>query len=251
MPVLADVVFAFLLLVAASIFEYVYFWPRFRAAVSEGQPGARRRGYQRGVIGQWLFAAGAMGIWVSHNRPWSDLRLVIPHGWRLALSIVLVAASVALLVLQLWSVLRLPQERRIAARPQLGGVAFLLPHTLNEARWFVLLSMTAGYCEELLYRGYLVWFFAPWLGTVGAMAFVVAIFGVSHAYQGRKGAIRATLAGTVMAAIVLGTGSLIPAMIVHALIDIGGGIVGYLLLRDTPERGGGGRTNGAESSRAA
>ena len=106
-------------------------------------------------------------------------------------------------------------------------------------------------CEELLYRGYLVWFFAPWLGTVGAMAFVVAIFGVSHAYQGRKGAIRATLAGTVMAAIVLGTGSLIPAMIVHALIDIGGGIVGYLLLRDTPERGGGGRTNGTESSRAA
>jgi hypothetical protein len=35
-----------------------------------------------------------------------------------------------------------------------------------------------------------------------------------------------------MAAIVLSTGSLIPAMIVHALIDIGGGTVGYLLLRD-------------------
>ena len=121
----------------------------------------------------------------------------MPHGWRLVLSVVLVAASVALLVVQLWSVLRLPQERRVAARPQLGGVAFLLPHTLLEARWFVLLSMTAGFCEELLYRGYLVWFFAPWLGAVGAMAFIVAIFGVSHAYQGRKGAIRATLASYI------------------------------------------------------
>lgn len=30
-PTLIDVVFAFLLLVVASIFEYVYFWPRFRA----------------------------------------------------------------------------------------------------------------------------------------------------------------------------------------------------------------------------
>jgi len=251
MPVFADVVFAFLLLVAASIFEYVYFWPRFRAAVSEGRPGARLRGYRRGLIGQWLFAAGAIGIWVSYHRPWSALRLVVPHGWRLALSITLIAASVALLVIQLWSVLRLPQERRVAARPRLGGVAFLLPHTLQEAQWFVLLSVTAGYCEELLYRGYLVWFFAPWLGDIGAMAFVVAIFGVSHAYQGRKGAVRATLAGAVMAGIVLGTGSLIPAMIVHALIDIGGGIVGYLLLRDTPERGDGGRSNGTESSRAA
>jgi hypothetical protein len=37
-----------------------------------------------------------------------------------------------------------------------------------------------------------------------------------------------------MAAIVLTCGSLIPAMILHALIDAGGGLVGYLLLRDYP-----------------
>jgi hypothetical protein len=35
-----------------------------------------------------------------------------------------------------------------------------------------------------------------------------------------------------MAIIVMTTGSLIPAMIVHALIDICGGTVGYWLLRD-------------------
>ena len=61
---------------------------------------------------------------------------------------------------------------------------------------------------------------------LGAMIAVVAIFGISHAYQGWKGAVKATIAGAVMAAIVLATGSLIPAMIVHALIDAGGGTVG-------------------------
>jgi membrane protease YdiL (CAAX protease family) len=115
-----------------------------------------------------------------------------------------------------------------------------LPHTARDERWFLALCVTAGFCEELLYRGYLVWFFAPWLGRMGAMAFAVAIFGVSHAYQGRKGAIRATIAGAVMAAIVLATDSLIPAMIVHGLIDVGGGTVGYWLLRDQepPDAGG-------------
>lgn len=233
MPVLADVVFTFLLVVAASIFEYVYFWPRFRAAVAAGRPGARAAAYRRGIAGQWLFAAGAIALWISFDRSWNVLRFVAPHGWRLALSIILVAAAAALLALQLWSVLRLSQERRVAARPQLGAVAFILPHTPGEARWFALLSVTAGFCEELLYRGYLAWFFSPWLGAVGAMAAVVVIFGASHAYQGRKGAVRATLAGVVMAAIVLATGSLFPAMIVHALIDIGGGTVGYLLLRES------------------
>jgi hypothetical protein len=38
-----------------------------------------------------------------------------------------------------------------------------------------------------------------------------------------------------MAALVLVTGSLIPAMIVHALIDIGSGTLGYWLLRDYPD----------------
>jgi membrane protease YdiL (CAAX protease family) len=232
MPDLIDLAFVLLLLVVASVFEYVYFWPRFRADTAADKPGTRLRAYRRAVIGQWLFAIGAIAIWVWNERAWSAMRFSIPHGWGLAAGIAFVAAGVALVGLQLWSVLRLPNARRVAARPRLGGVAFMLPRTMQEEGWFLALSATAGFCEELLYRGYLAWFFAPWLGAAGAMALVVAIFGVSHAYQGRKGALKATIAGGVMAAIVLVTGSLIPAMIVHALIDMSGGTTGYLLLRE-------------------
>ena len=233
MPVFADYVFAFVLLVAASVFEYVYFWPRFRADVAAGKPNARLQAYGRGVLGQWLFAFGALAIWATYGRDWSALRLTTPSGWRLGVGVAFVLAAAALVLLQLWSAARLSAEKRVAARPKIAAVAFLLPHTRREEIWFLGLSVTAGFCEELLYRGYLVWFFAPWLGGAGAMWAVVAIFGVSHAYQGRKGAIRATIAGVVMATIVLTTGSLIPAMIVHALIDVGGGTTGYLLLRET------------------
>ena len=232
MPGLTDWLFTFTLLVIATLYEYAYFWPRFRAAVAAGRADARPTAYRRGIIGQWLFAGTAVLLWWATERPWPALRLAVPHGWRLSFAIGVVLAAIGLLALQLWSVARLPVERRIAARPKMANVAFMLPHTRQEERWFVGLSLTAGYCEELLFRGYLPWVFAPWLGSVGALAAVAIAFGASHFYQGRKGAIRATIAGFVMAAIAWISGSLIPGMIAHALIDIGGGTVGYWLLRE-------------------
>ena len=235
MPSLVDVVLVFVVLIVASVFEYVYFWPRLRADVAAGKPSARVSAYRRGVLGEWTFTVAAIAIWMQFARPWGGIRLGLPHGWRLAVGSVFVIAAVGLVIIQLWSVARLPVERRIAARPKLAKVAFVLPHTQREQRWFLALSVTAGFCEELLYRGYLPWFFAPWLGSIGAMALVVVLFGLGHAYQGRSGAVRATLAGAFMAALVLVTDSLIPAMIVHALIDIGSGTLGYWLLRDYPD----------------
>jgi CAAX protease family protein len=171
--------FVFLLLVVASIYEYVSFWPRFRSAVAAGRTGARTQAYWRIVMGQWLFAVTGLGIWMGHRRPWADLLLTVPRGWRLALAVTLVLAAVALLLLQLWSVARLSPDRRFSARPKLGAVTFMLPHTAAEERCFLALSLTAGFCEELLYRGYLTWFFMPWLGQVGAMSLMVALFGIS------------------------------------------------------------------------
>jgi len=231
MPTVFDLGFA-VLVVIASILEHVYFWPRFRAAVAAERPGARLWAYRRIVIGEWAIALSAVAIWSNYGRSWRAMGLSLPDGWRLGAAVAFVMAALALIVLQLWSVLRLPIARRIAARPQLGSVASMLPRNGAEEGWFIPLSLTAGFCEELIYRGYLVWFFAPWIGYTAAMALAVVLFGLGHVYHGRKGAARATLSGAAMAVITLASGSIIPAMIVHALIDVGSGTVGYLLLRD-------------------
>ena len=235
MPGTIDVVFVFMLVVVASILEHWLFWPQFRKSVAEGEPNARVTGYRRAVIGQWGFVAAMAAIWFSHDRSLTAIRLAPPSAWRIVASVAIVGAMIAFVVLQLRSVKRLSEERRVAVRPRFGNVAFLLPHTRREYLWFLSLSATAGVCEELLYRGYLAWFLTPWLGTAGAFIAVIALFGIGHAYQGTKGAIRATLAGAVMTLIVVATGWLVPAMIVHALVDAGSGSVGYLLLR-APDR---------------
>jgi membrane protease YdiL (CAAX protease family) len=232
MPAPIDVVFVFVLVVVASVFEHLYFWPSFRREIADGRADARVRGYRRVIVGQWAFAATALAIWISYGRSAGALRMTAPSGWRLALSITLVAVMVTLVFLQLRAVHRLSAARREAVRPRLGKVAFLVPHTRNEFRWFIALSATAGVCEELLFRGYLTWFLAPWLGTAGAFAAVVALFGIGHAYQGVKGATRATLAGAALTAIVAATGWLVPAMIVHALADAGSGTMGFWIFRE-------------------
>jgi membrane protease YdiL (CAAX protease family) len=237
MPTLLDFAFLFTLVVLTSIFEYYVFWPRFKAETTAGRPGARVRGYRRTIVGQVGFVAAALAIWWHYRRPAAALRLTSPAGWQLWLGIAFVLLMIAFVAFQLISVSRMPQERRVAARPKLGSVTFILPHTRNEHRWFLALSLTAGVCEELLYRGYVVWALTPWLGVLGAFAAATVVFAVGHAYQGRKGVVRVIFVGAVMGAMVLSTNWLLPAVIVHALVDIGSGTVGYWLLREPDSDG--------------
>ena len=236
MPTLVDYAFVFLFAVLVTLFEGFVYWPRFRASVATGVPGARVRGYRRIIAGEWLFAIACLGIWLGAGRPLAGLRLTTPSGWPLAAGVGIIVVMGLLIAQQRRAVARMDDAQRAALRPKLGELSYLLPHSPDEAAWFTALSVTAGICEELLYRGYLVWVLQPWLGTMGAMAASIVLFGLGHGYQGKKHFVKATLAGAVMGAIVLVTGWLVPAMIVHALIDVGSGAVGYAVLRQPTPR---------------
>src|ERR1051325_7581185 len=123
MPGPMDWLFRFTLLVMATLYEYAYFWPRFRAGVAAGRADARPTAYRRGIIGQWLFAGTALVIWWANARPWPALRLAVPHGWRPAVAIGVVLAAIGLLVPQLWTGPRPPVVHRTAGPAALGGGA--------------------------------------------------------------------------------------------------------------------------------
>jgi membrane protease YdiL (CAAX protease family) len=122
-------------------------------------------------------------------------------------------------------------------RAQLGELAKMLPHSQGELRWFIGASLTAGVCEEFLFRGYLIWAFTPVLGWWGAAVLSLLAFTAGHAYQGRPGALRAAIGGVFFTLLVLATGTLIPAMVLHALIDAGSGVIAWLVLRAEPVNG--------------
>jgi membrane protease YdiL (CAAX protease family) len=230
MPTRLDIGFAIVFAILFEIAHAVYFNPRDRQRVANSVPTARRIFYRRTMIGEWSLALLAVLLWAREGRSWSALGLLPPTDWRLIVGLALVAVTTVLAMRQAASVRRLSDDRLDKLRPKLAGHDLIVPQTLAEYRWFIALALTAGVCEELLYRGFLTWLVAAYLPVVVAIIIVSITFGLGHAYLGRRGIVNAGIVGLVMSTIVLASGWLIPAMVIHTLIDISSAIVGYRVL---------------------
>jgi CAAX protease family protein len=105
-----------------------------------------------------------------------------------------------------------------------ANVAAMLPRTPAEIFVWILLSTSAGICEEFVYRGYLQRQFAALTGsaTVGLVLQAVA-FGGSHGYQGWKQVVSITVLGVLYGVLVQWRQSILPGMASHAWSDIYGG----------------------------
>ncbi|MCU1514078.1 MAG: family intrarane metalloprotease protein [Microbacteriaceae bacterium] len=145
------------------------------------------------------------------GRWFSSLDGTLVAGIALGVAVVLVGGTVLLVYLA-------RNTEDIAA---LGDVAALLPRNRAELRYGGALSLNAGLVEELLFRLALpaLIFGVSGNATVAVVASVV-IFGLLHAYQGVPGVVGTLLIGGLLMAIYLATGSILAAIVAHALIDL-------------------------------
>jgi len=127
----------------------------------------------------------------------------------------------------LWGSLHLlgPLLARLFAGDHAASVSAFLPRTVTEIGAWALLSVSAGFCEELVYRGYLQRQLAAWTGSAAiGVVLQAAIFGASHAYQGVSACLRITLFGLLFGSVALWRRSLRPGMIAHAATDLFAGL---------------------------
>jgi len=98
----------------------------------------------------------------------------------------------------------------------------MTPRTKKEKRWWLPLSLSAGICEEVIFRGTFVFLVAsifPDISVYLVWIIVVALFGLFHLYQGLKGFVVTTLAGTFLTLVYIVSGTLIFVIALHFLID--------------------------------
>lgn len=118
--------------------------------------------------------------------------------------------------------LRSPAVRAKAGRAA-RRLAFILPSSQEERRWWWLVCITAGVCEEIVYRGFLLHYFhfLPFqLSLTVALVGSSVMFGIGHLYQGALGAVQTAVLGFVFGAMFIVTGNLLLPMFVHAVLDL-------------------------------
>jgi len=233
MSVLPDLLYVALFAVVGPLVDYSVFWPAYRR-LSQADPAWARRWLWRTGIGHlWLLVGFGAAIWMASGRSWASFGFTLPVGWRLWTAIALVLLVSAYYLLAAASLAR-SAEARANLLPQLDGVDSVVPRTRSELNWFGGVALSAGFCEEFLFRGYFIWTFTPWLGWWGAAALSHSIFSLAHVYQGWGGVLRSGIFGAFFTLVVAITGSLWPAIALHALVDLAGGVMAWLVLRDSP-----------------
>ena len=145
----------------------------------------------------------------------ASLRDALAGG--LGTSLVL-GAVVGGVLLTVWGVRGARREGGII---MVGDIAALLPRNRPELGWGAALSVNAGIVEEGLFRLALPSLLVIVTGEpVSAFVLAALVFGALHAYQGWVGVLATTVVGLLFTLLYVASGSIVLAMLVHALFDL-------------------------------
>lgn len=230
-------VFDWVLLVylATVIPVFSVVWHRnVRARVDVYGSRARLAGYRWILALEWLLLAITVFGWAVLARSWDGLGLGLSASAGLWVGIGLAVMATVLLFAQ-WMFLRGNTEKLRGLTGQFHSLRAILPHTPREVRWFIGLSVTAGIVEEIIYRGFLLGVLSAALGTGAGILISSAIFGLGHMYQGPVGILKTGAIGLAMAGLTVLSGSVLPAILVHIVLDITSGLIAHRVVNVSAE----------------
>jgi uncharacterized protein len=171
--------------------------------------------YATSIAMEWLMLGF---IWLGLRLRKQRMRILLGENWGgirqilrdLGIGVLFLIASN--LVLSLISHL-------LKAAPN-SAIRSLLPHTPAEIAVYSLLALTAGICEEMIFRGYLQRQFSVFFRSAAAGVVLQGImFGGSHGYQGPKYMLVIVVYGVLFGMLAQSRRSLRPGMFAHFLQD--------------------------------
>jgi membrane protease YdiL (CAAX protease family) len=159
------------------------------------------------------------------GRPHSALFFLLGQRWatvrRAITDITLAASACALIEASEYLFMRLHDGARSTA------VVRILPDGGSERLAWVLVAVSVGFCEEVVYRGYLqVQLTAFTRSATVAVVLQAILFGMAHGEQGLGPALRVSVYGLVLGLLAAWRGSLLPGILCHVAIDLASGLIG-------------------------
>lgn len=185
--------------------------------------------YCTGIAAEWIFFLLTWWGLRGKRVPFSEI-LGFRRGfktWMQDLGIAVVFWIAAVIILAIIS-LSLHFTTHLASAQK--TIQALAPRNSAEILLWIVLSLSAGFCEEFIFRGYFFRQFSSpihriWLGVLLSSL----LFGLGHGYEGAAGMIAITAYGALFCGLALLRNSLRPGMIAHAWHDIFTGILLVLI----------------------
>ncbi len=205
-------------------FHGVLAYGRLRAAGDPIPTRTKLRLYGTIVVMEWALVAATVAVAHRHGLGLRDLGQTFGNP-PLTLAVTLLGL-LGLLALTGFNRRQIRRASREELEATVARARKFVPVGTTQIAAFALVSVTAGICEEILYRGWLVTFLSALVGSVWiGMIAAAVIFGIGHAYQGRQGMIATGLLGALFGSMFVMVKSLVPGQVIHAAIDFVNGIL--------------------------
>lgn len=112
-------------------------------------------------------------------------------------------------------------------------LSYIIPLNLYEYKHYIFLAFTAGICEEIVFRGFLIRYLEVFLTPLSysdILAIVIPglAFAISHLYQGWWSVLKIFIIAILFGCIFYLSGSLLWIVIIHILVDLISGSMGLL-----------------------
>jgi uncharacterized protein len=198
-------------------------WMQSRAGAGTGIADTHR-----GALVVYLAAMGFdwavfFYVWRFTSRNGVCLRELVGGRWSRA-SDVAIDLAIAAPFWVVWS-LTARAVHRFLGPDSAKSIDVLLPETAVEIAVWIAVSLTAGFCEEAVFRGYLQKQLHALTGNAAVAVVGQAVaFGIGHGYQGAKNVVVITFLGILYGVLALWRRSTRPGMLAHAWSDVYAGL---------------------------
>ncbi len=211
--------FLLLIIVGYPVWDYFYL-----KKIKSNQLNKWRM-YGEIVVTQWILVIIFLVYWLLTKHTFSNLFSIKKPLFSLDKDFLLsagVGAGISILMLVFMISFSKNTREKISEKLSDESIQFLLPSNFKERLFFLLIAVTAGVCEEIIFRGVMFHYFnhLPFHLSIVAIGIISSLlFGIVHLYQGWKGVLFTSYLGGIMFFLFVGTGSLWVPIALHFIID--------------------------------
>jgi membrane protease YdiL (CAAX protease family) len=209
----------FLLLALFAVTVIGYFSVHRRGAVHQPH---RLFFYLTTIAWEWILVAY---IYLGLRRRGKSIRNIAGRSWRGASDFFIdIAIAFGFWIAALFALSLVAHA--VGSNGMSQAARLLAPQGPFESLLWIALAVTAGICEEIIFRGYLQRQFVAWTRSapIGVLL-SAALFGVGHIYQGAKATIVIGVYGLMFGILAEVRQNLRPGIITHAWHDAITGLV--------------------------